>query len=155
MSTWVPVKTSTECICFIKAQTHRFTEIYSYGWQLSQYLSCSVSSCHNIDFCKLEEVISDDIVQQSLEKFFFFSSTALFLIYNLQMYFIYNLQTLHLPSLLRFTSWPLYPDKLLFLMSFLALKLLWDNILDDCPASSHHWEAMMSLWHMLVTPQPS
>lgn len=36
-----------------------------FGWQLSQYLSYSVSSCHNIDYCKLEEVIPDDTVQQS------------------------------------------------------------------------------------------
>lgn len=65
LSAWVPIKMSTECFCFIKVQTLKFTEIYSYGWQLSQYLSCSAFSCHNIDFCKLKEVIPDDIVQQS------------------------------------------------------------------------------------------
>lgn len=66
MSTLAPMKTSAECTFFIKAKTHRFREVDSYGWQLSQYLSRSVSSCHNIDFCKPEEVIPDDIVQHSL-----------------------------------------------------------------------------------------
>lgn len=71
VSTSAPMKTSAECTCFIQAETPRFRGMDSCGWQLSQSLSCSVSSCHNIDFCKLEEVIPGDTVQPSSGKFVF------------------------------------------------------------------------------------